>query len=260
MIYLIGANSYIASRLKQSLLATGHNVFGISHSEAFGHHFEDGAAIVNCSASYVPADNWPQMLEANYHYTRRLLTRCNHTHSIVNLGSYFEFGDRNKPGPINHYASAKLLLRAWLDDFALYSGVRVVNLILYDVVGPGDQRKKLVPTILNLKRGEAIALTKCEQILTLLPVENVVQAIELAIADRHLSGVYTVPSCSFRPLKEFIRILQLAHEFKPVFGALEYQDTQIFEPIQHLRQIKIEHRQCFDLDYVVRLKQPEARK
>ncbi len=253
-IYLLGSNSYIAGQLRRHFEKHGHRVTGISHSIGFTGTFEDGAAIVNCSASYQPATDWDQMLKANYLFAKKMIERCNETNTVVNLASYFEIGEVSNPGPINKYASAKLLLRAWLTDFARTKGIQVLNLMLYDVVGPDDHRRKLIPSILKLQAGDEIELTGCEQIVNLTPVENVVEAISQALSDRTVSGLFSASNTGFKPLKDYIHILQSIIGFRPVFGAIPYGSEQIFQPLTNIPCISDSSSVEFNHNYVSSLR------
>lgn len=252
-IYLIGANSYVAGQIKRHFTQLGHRVIGISHSTGFREVFDDGASIINCSASYQPENDWERMLRANYLFAKHLIERSNDTHTVINLASYFELGDTSTPGPINYYATAKLLLRAWLTDFARTRQIQAVNLLLYDVVGPGDQRNKLIPNILRLKAGDQIDLTGCEQIVNLVPVENIIEVISSVLQDRYVTGLFSISNTGFMPLKEYITTLQSIVGFKPIFGALPYGPTQIFNPVRDLPTLTSRSLLNFDHDYIAAL-------
>lgn len=252
-IYLIGANSYIASQIKRHFAKLGHKVIGISHSTGFQEVFEEEALIINCSASYQPAKDWERMLRANYFFAKNLIERSNDTHTVINFASYFELGDTSTPGPINYYATAKLLLRAWLTDFARIRQIQAVNLLLYDVVGPGDQRNKLIPNILRLEPGDQINLTGCEQIMNLVPVENINEAVASVLQDRHVTGLFSISNTGFMPLKEYITTLQSIVGFKPIFGAVPYGPAQIFNPVRDLPTLTSQSLLNFDHDYIAAL-------
>lgn len=253
-IYLIGGNSYIAGQVRNHFTKIGHTVIGINHSSTFSTQLEDEACIINCSASYQPEDDWEQMLSANFLFAKNLIERSNNTHTLINLASYFELGDISNPGPVNYYATAKLLLRAWLTDLGYSRGSQVVNLLLYDVVGPNDQREKLIPHILRLKAGAEINLTGCEQVVTFVPIENIIEAISKVVQNRSISGLFTASSSNFVPLKDYILMLKSIIEFTPVFDAVPYQPTQIFEPVRNLPPLISQPLCSFNKDYIYALR------
>lgn len=253
-IYLIGGNSYIAGQVHNHFTKIGHAVIGINHSTNFTTQFEDGACIINCSASYKPEGDWEKMLRANFIFAKNLIEQSNNTHTVINLASYFELGDISNPGPVNYYATAKLLLRAWLTDLSYSRNIQVVNLLLYDVVGPNDQREKLIPHILGLKAGAGINLTGCEQVVTFVPIENIIEAVSNILHDRSISGLFTVSSNIFLPLKDYIFMLKSIIEFIPVFGAIPYGPTQIFEPVRNLPPLISQPLCSFNEDYIYGLR------
>ena len=101
-----------------------------------------------------------------------------------------------------------MLLRMWLDDFSKTIGVRVVNLILFDVVGPRDHRNKLFNNLLTLKKGDTIELTSCEQKVYFCPVENVIHAINSSINNDSIKGCYFIKKPNFMSLKFYIEFMR----------------------------------------------------
>ena len=66
--------------------------------------------------------------------------------NVINTGSYFQFNDGGKP-PINLYGVTKNLFTKILDYYTRSKKFSSTSLIIYDVYGPRDWRKKLFSSI-----------------------------------------------------------------------------------------------------------------
>jgi nucleoside-diphosphate-sugar epimerase len=250
-IYILGASGFLGSCLHKHFLAAGDKVIGISHKGRQPPVLEPGAIIINCSARYMPDADWEAMLQGNYHFAKSVLLQCDATHKIINFGSYFEYGEDGSTGPINNYAIAKRLLRGWLEDQGRAGRFRALTFILYDVIGPGDPRPKLVPMLSRAQPGETIELTACEQTIDLVPIEIVLQHVEayLSLASPPF-GPLAISGGSPQPLRWFVELLRQRRGFLPVYGSKPYAPTQIFRPVSNLPALDLPPKVTIDASYL----------
>jgi len=108
-----------------------------------------------------------QLLELAYHHDARFVT-------ISTAWQQYEGFPRN---PMNLYAATKQAFDS-VADFYRGEGLDLQRLFLFDVYGPGDTRKKLVPLLVESARtGEPMHATSGQQLIDLTYVDDVVDAV-----------------------------------------------------------------------------------
>lgn len=111
---------------------------------------------------------------------------------FVLAGSWWQFDSQGAVSPCTLYAAAK---QAVADLLAYYAGsgrLSACTTVLYDIYGPGDWRRKMVPTLIAAQ--DSMPATEGNQIMDLVHVEDVVAGLAAAAAAREASGagLYTL--------------------------------------------------------------------
>jgi len=206
-VLVSGGSGYIGSNLIQFLNSQGYDCQKINRND-----FNDLNCdfLIHCAADYLSTDD-KALREANYEYGDNLFKSIINTSckKIINLSSFSEFGDVLKREPINRYAKYKAMLRQKWENNQL---INFISLVIYDVYGENDPRKKLVNSILNLSSGESINLSAGNQIIDFVYVGDVCNSVLTAMRSLP-AGIYSVRTCH-KPLKEHLEFIEKLQNIK----------------------------------------------
>jgi len=156
------------------------------------------STIVHCATHYVlshePSDITP-MFDANLHFGTQILEslRASGTH-FVNVSTYFQHQKTGKGQSTSMYAISKSAFSSIVQWYGENTALEVSDLTLFDTYGPGDERKKLVPSLLTCARlGTTLELRSALAAVDLCYVDDVVAAVASVISDR-TTGNWSVRS------------------------------------------------------------------
>lgn len=185
-----------------------------------------------------------QTVEANFLFGWNLLNAAlqSKTPYFLNTGSYWSFGDEDNKNPKTLYAIMKHQFQRTLEFYASRGFLKSMTLVLYDVYGPSDPRKKVLWHLLKaIKDGLVLEMTQGEQKIDFVHVEDVARGF--LIGSRLLTSNQS-PSVSryalrtgilydLRTLAETISLV-IKKTPKIVWGAKPYPEHQIFHPDQSI--------------------------
>ena len=185
-----------------------------------------------------------QTVEANFLFGWNLLNAAlqSKTPYFLNTGSYWSFGDEDNKNPKTLYAIMKHQFQKTLEFYASRGFLKAMTLVLYDVYGPSDPRKKVLWHLLKaIKDGSVLEMTQGEQKIDFVHVEDVARGF--LIGSRLLTRNQS-PSISryalrtgilydLRTLSEKISLF-MKKTPKIVWGAKPYPEHQIFHPDQSI--------------------------
>lgn len=258
-----GGSGFIGGRLLARLLDEGHEVTALVRGDPAGRLDPratamqiDGAAtlsdivgearpgIVFHVASAVVIEHSPgaisDLVQANVTFPTALLDAMAHhgVRRFVNTGTSWQHYDGNEAyRPSNLYAATK---QAFEDIAAFYHhahGIGVANLKLFDVYGPSDPRKKIIPLLLSvLRTGEPLGMSPGEQVLDMIHVDDVVDAYLAAAIwlakDPGGWATFAVRSGENHRLKDIVATLENVAG-RPVaiqWGERPYRDREVMVP------------------------------
>jgi nucleoside-diphosphate-sugar epimerase len=266
---ITGATGYIGSRLAHHLVQAGWRVSALVRSGSDRTRLPadirwlsiDGTAesvhdavlvaspqIVFHLAGFGRAEHDPASLDAvidsNLKFGAQILDAIAHSGCamLIRSGTYWEYNSQGQYRPNSLYAAAKHAFRTISQYYAGAYGLRVVDLILYDVYGPGDWRGKFLPQLLGaLARNEPFGATPGDQLLDLVHVQDVVAAFEHAAKligneSDATNGIQTFRVDTGRRLKlrEVADMAAAIMNLKDVpirWGAREYPAHQVMQPL-----------------------------
>lgn len=172
--------------------------------------------VVHCATHYVlahkPSDIEP-LLRANLQFGTQLLESLGvlGTH-FVNLSTFFQYQRTVTGDPTSLYAASKSAFSSIAQWYGANTDIKVADLTLFDTYGPGDRRKKLIPSLLACAQsGETLRLRSASAEVDLCYVDDVVSAI-LQVIRRQLTGNQSVRSQ--RP----VSVADIAREIESVTG------------------------------------------
>jgi len=155
----------------------------------------------------------------------------------VGVGSQAEYGPyggalrEDLPArPQTVYGVSKLCVALLTQQLCRLAGVRFVWLRLLASYGPKDDRRRLIPSIIDrLLRGERPALTPGEQKWDYLYVDDAAEAIHLAARRPEASGVYNLGSGEAHAVRSIAeRVRDLVDPSLPLgIGELAYRPGQL---------------------------------
>jgi nucleoside-diphosphate-sugar epimerase len=133
---------------------------------------------------------------------------------VVNVTSFWQHVDGTLRNPNSLYAATKNALLAIADFYRNRDDLRILDLVLYDVYGERDTRRKLLTVLVEAaKSGKAIELSSGLQLINLLHVDDVVSGILQAV-DCLMSGdqaaCYSVKAEAFLTIREVVAEVEVA--------------------------------------------------
>jgi UDP-glucose 4-epimerase len=155
---------------------------------------------------------------------------------FVGLGSQAEYGllsgridERAQTRPTTTYGAAKLATGCVLERAAAAAGRAFSWLRLFSSYGPDDDPSWLIPYLIQtLLAGERPKLTKAEQVWDYIHVDDVAEAIVVALQSQ-VSGIFNLGSGEARPLRKIVEGLR--DEINPTlplgFGEVDYRPDQV---------------------------------
>jgi nucleoside-diphosphate-sugar epimerase len=156
---------------------------------------------------------------------------------FVGAGSQAEYGPYDRaireddpPWPTTLYGMGKLAAGSMAMRLCEEKGLRSAWLRIFSTYGPKDADYWLIPSMIrNLRSGQHMALTACEQRWGFLHARDAASAFRLATTHTHASGIFNVGSPEAPPLRETVmRLRDLVDPGAALgFGELAYRPDQV---------------------------------
>jgi nucleoside-diphosphate-sugar epimerase len=157
--------------------------------------------------------------------------------TFVGAGSQAEYGPYDRaireddtPRPTTLYGMAKLAAGSMAMRLAEERGLRAAWLRIFSTYGPKDADYWLIPSMIrNLRSGQHMALTACEQRWGFLHARDAASAFRLAATHADARGIFNVGSPEAPPLRETVTRLRdlVAPGAALGFGELAYRPDQV---------------------------------
>ncbi len=184
-------------------------------------------------------ENIQQLLNSNIVFTAVLTDAANQAgcRCMIQTGSYWQNYCGREYDPVNLYAATKQAAEDILEYYKNAYQWKILTLRIFDVFGPGDQRKKVLNLVRDLKEGETLDLTYGEQKLYMCYIDDVVsaymQAVHLVREQNPGSGRrYAVRGKKAYTLKEVIRLyLDISGKKAELnWGGRSYREREFMNP------------------------------
>lgn len=156
---------------------------------------------------------------------------------FIGAGSQAEYGPYDRaireddtPRPTTLYGMAKLAAGSMAMRLCEERGLRSAWLRIFSTYGPKDADYWLIPSMIrNLRSGEHMALTACEQRWGFLHARDAASAFRLATTHASARGIFNVGSPEAPPLRETVTRLRNLVDPGAVlgFGELAYRPDQV---------------------------------
>lgn len=158
--------------------------------------------------------------------------------SFINIGTSWQHYNSRVYNPVNLYAATKQAFQDILRYFSEEKKIRVITLKLFDTYGTGDNRNKLVSYVIkSIKNNETLLLTKGEQKINLVHIDDVIAAIHISInrlmfgENRKYEEFALAPEEPIKVADLVKLILVLTNSnIKVNYGYRKYRSREVFEP------------------------------
>ncbi len=156
---------------------------------------------------------------------------------LVNVGTSWQHYDSDEYSPVALYSATKQAYQDILKFYHVANGLSVVNLKFFDTYGPGDPRRKVLNIIRNAANsGESIGMTGGEQLIDLVYVDDIVEALMTA-GQRASSGEarfesFAVASGRVVSIRELVAVYEgvTGKKLKAEWGVLPYREREMMRP------------------------------
>lgn len=238
-ILVTGATSYLGCKLVRQLLDDQRQVHVVvrptsnrgrlgKHADNLIVHEHDGSTqdlmailkrsspdvVFHLATQYLrehASDQVESLIRANVLFGTQLLEAMWHAGArrILIPATFFQFFDSDAYRPVNLYAATK---QAFEDVLAYYvdaHGFEATTLVLYDIYGPGDWRRKLMAAIAEAQSsGDSLPLGSPDMVMDLVYVSDAVDAFMHATHSQIVGGPYAISSGERRTLREVITVFE----------------------------------------------------
>lgn len=272
-ILITGGTGYIGSNLGRKLVDEGDNVIFLIRKSSSLKYIEDIKSKVNIIYYEDNVENLAARLSENkieivYHLASLYITehksnevealinsnilfgaklleamKIANVKKLINTGTSWQHYNGEEYNPTNLYAATK---EAFEDIIRYYNegcGLKSITLEIYDTYGLGDKRGKLLNKLKELSNtGEALDMSKGEQAIDLVYLEDVLQAFTTAgkalegNIKNERYGVYSGRSISIKELVEQYQNLS-GKKININFGGREYRKREVMSPNYNLKKL-----------------------
>lgn len=156
---------------------------------------------------------------------------------LIGVGTQAEYGARSGafdendfPAPQTLYGVAKLAVSGAFAALGRQYDARVVWGRVFSLYGPGQSESWLVASLIGaMMRGEAPALTPCEQIWEFTHVRDAARGFVALLETPGAAGLFNVASGATTPLRDAVLMLRdlVAPGIEPQFGRIPYRPDQV---------------------------------
>lgn len=235
-VLVTGATSFLGQTLVRRLEARGTDVHALIRptsdvtplAELCALHVHDGNissmqrivdaarpdAVLHLATCYRrghTGEDIADLIETNVHLGTQLLQAmagagcCR----LVTVGSFFQYYDSHGYRPVNLYAATKQAFEDILTYYEDAHGLRAAKLVLYEVYGEGDPRRKLMTAIRDAQRaGQPLPLPERPITLDLVHVDDVVAALIHVLDEGIVGGPYAVSTGARHSVEDVVALFE----------------------------------------------------
>ena len=184
-VLVLGSNGFIGSYLISRL----SQIYEIIDFQRERHDLEEIISnkppdiVINCSASKVDATSI-ESFEANIEFQLKclkfLLKYCRNSFKWIQVGSYFEM--QIPLGRVDNYSLDKQICRSILNRLQVDGHFKLTTIFLPHIFGKGEDINRIIPSLIeNLQKGQIAEISRGEQFLPILGIEDCCSAIAASI-------------------------------------------------------------------------------
>lgn len=247
-ILITGSEGFIGKALSTTLLEAGHTVtgFDLQDGDISARGTLEGTGTADhvfhlAARSYVP-DSWENPFEfyhTNLDGTVNVLEFCRKTGAALTYISSYLYGapqylpvDENHPvQPYNPYSHSKIIAEDTCRFYRDHFGIKVTILRPFNIYGPGQDAKFVIPHILNQLLDtdkETIEVMDIRPKRDYLFISDFIRALQMTI--RTPGSIYNIGSGRSVSVEEIIRTAsKVSGITKPVVTANKQRPNEIMD-------------------------------
>lgn len=256
-VAILGATGFLGNYLSQHLLAEGHDVTGyvlrLPPSKLDGMRYQLVSSLLGSSQSCERDFDVSINLAARrstkatffspeevHEYSFRIpkeffLKTASPQSLIINVSTYIQNFEGVPGNTVDSYGAAKQELTKFLELESQEYSMRVLDLFLFTVYGPGDRQTHLVPTLIDgAFSGVKIDLSPGYQLMNLIHIQDLVENMRRALTfnspDRYVK--HSLWNEDYFSVRELVSIIEEATKTNVHcnWGGLEYAGHEMFQP------------------------------
>lgn len=194
---------------------------------------------INLATKYNPIEDKSfivQSVDSNILFPNLLIKNClKNDIPFITFGSYQQEIDTSAYNK-SFYLHTKKSIHNTLENLAQVTNFKYIEIILNDTYGIGDNRNKILDLILKSFKGEALKTTPGDQLINLVNVLDVSQAVYFLIMELIKGNIAFNRTVGIRS-KNYVSIKDLAKICEEVkgmpsnieWGALKYRGNELFK-------------------------------
>jgi nucleoside-diphosphate-sugar epimerase len=262
-----GASGYIGSNLVARLISDGWEVHIIVRPksnltvlklsiESIICHVHDGTTrsiieiVSNVNPSVVfhlasrfvahhSSSDIESMVLSNILFSSQLVEAMavNNIKYLINASTSWQHFENEKYNPVNFYAATKQSFEDILDYYVKINKIKAISLVIFDTYGPKDDRKKIIPILLNLITSTTVLdMSAGQQLIDIVYIDDVIDAFvksaSFVIEQKSSYERYAISSGNPIKLRHLVDTFQEVtnSSLKINWGNREYRKREVFTP------------------------------
>lgn len=192
-------------------------------------------------------ENIEDLIHSNITFPTQLLDAMSFAGvtSFINTGTSWQHYNSECYNPVNLYAATKQAFEDIIRYYTDTKKIKSITLKIFDSYGPNDMRGKIISLLDKLAiSGEKLAMSAGEQKLSLVHVDDICNAFEIAvnkISSLSLGEgvIYGLASKECVTLKELVSIYEKCNKCKLniSWGEREYREREVMLPAENLMNL-----------------------
>ena len=266
-ILITGSNGFIGSHLVSKLLKTNYKISVLNRSPTTSSIFKkdkyfcdfcyDGSSdsinialqetqpdiVIHLASYFIPRhspEDVKSLIVSNVDFPCKLLESMSQMgiKKFINTGTYWQHYQDANYDPVSLYAATKQAFEDILIYYVNSQKIDAITLKLFDTYGEGDTRRKVLNLLIDAaKTQKKLKLSRGEQKLSLVHVQDVVSAYEVALRillnrSDYTHSSYGIAHSEVYSLKELTEAVEKATGYSILaeWGALPYRDREVMQP------------------------------
>jgi nucleoside-diphosphate-sugar epimerase len=150
-----------------------------------------------------------QLINANVTFgTLIIKNTCFKIKKFINFGSMMEF-EGNKQNPNNIYAITKVFYEKILNYFQKNNKkIKIYNIKIFETFGDNDNRKKIIPTIINnYRNNKTFKLLSSKIKMNFVNIDNIIKFVDKILFKNIKPGSYCLRNKKFINVNNTLNII-----------------------------------------------------
>ena len=180
------------------------------------------------------------LIDSNIKFGTQILDAMieNKIYYFINTGTSWQHYNNEKYNPVNLYAASKQAFEMIIKYYQEITPLKVINLKLFDTYGEEDTRPKILALLRRISEtGENLCMSKGEQLIDIVHVDDVVEAFIVAaqyIIDKEnlCLETYMVTSGKLIKLHDLVKVYEsiVKQKLNITWGGRPYRNREVMIP------------------------------